>query len=57
MNAIHSKETLDRLAEETPLCRLGKAHEVAAAVYFLASEEASFITGQTLCVDGGFLQR
>ena len=57
MNLIHSKETLDRLAEETPLCRLGKAHEVAAAVYFLASEEASFITGQTLCVDGGFLQR
>ncbi|MBS5842865.1 MAG: SDR family oxidoreductase [Clostridiales bacterium] len=56
MNAIHSKETLEALAEETPLCRIGKPHEVAAAVYFLASEEASFITGQTLCVDGGFLQ-
>lgn len=56
MNACHSQETLSALAEETPLCRIGKPHEVAAAVYFLASEEASFITGQTLCVDGGFLQ-
>lgn len=56
MNAIHSKAALDALAEETPLCRLGAPYEVAAAVYFLASEDASFITGQTLCVDGGFLQ-
>lgn len=56
MNAIHSKETLEALANDTPLCRIGKPHEVAAAVYFLGSEEASFITGQTLCIDGGFLQ-
>lgn len=56
MNAVHSKAELEALAEETPLCRLGAPYEVAAAVYFLASEDASFITGQTLCVDGGFLQ-
>lgn len=57
MNAKHSEEVMAELAEETPLCRIGKPEEVAAAVYFLASEEASFITGQTLCVDGGFLQK
>ncbi|MEX2216080.1 MAG: 3-oxoacyl-[acyl-carrier-protein] reductase [Phycisphaeraceae bacterium] len=37
----------------TPLKRFGKAAEIAAAVAFLASEEAGFVTGQTLAVDGG----
>jgi len=36
-----------------PMRRQGKAEEVAYAVLFLASDEASFITGQTICVDGG----
>lgn len=57
MNAMHSEEAIASLVDETPLCRIGKPEEVAAAVYFLASNEASFITGQTLCVDGGFLQQ
>jgi NAD(P)-dependent dehydrogenase (short-subunit alcohol dehydrogenase family) len=35
--------------------RIGKAEEVAAAVAFLASDEASFITGAILAVDGGYL--
>ena len=52
MNAHLSEE--DRLAEETPLQRIGKPEEVADAVLFLASERAAFITGQVLPVNGGF---
>ncbi|NKB99385.1 MAG: SDR family oxidoreductase [Pseudomonadales bacterium] len=40
-----------------PLGRLGQAHEVANAILFLASDEASFITGTELIVDGGFTAR
>lgn len=42
-------------AESTPLGRLGKAEEVAAAIRFLAGDEASFITGQVLGIDGGLV--
>jgi 3-oxoacyl-[acyl-carrier protein] reductase len=38
---------------KTPLGRIGQPSEIAAAVAFLASDDASFITGQTLVVDGG----
>jgi 3-oxoacyl-[acyl-carrier protein] reductase len=39
--------------EQTPLKRTGKPAEVAAAALFLASDDASFITGHVLCIDGG----
>lgn len=48
------EETCAMLAQETPLGRLGTPEDVARAVVFLASEKASFITGQILTADGGF---
>lgn len=54
MNAPLGAQALEALAEETPLGRLGSPADVAALALFLASEEASFVTGQVICADGGF---
>ena len=43
------------LADETPIRRLGTAQDIAMAVSFLTSDAASFITGQVLTCDGGFI--
>lgn len=47
------EDYLAQMTAAVPLKRLGKPEEVAYAVLFLASDEASFITGQTLVIDGG----
>lgn len=44
-----------RILSRTPLGRFGEAHEIASVAVFLASEEAAYITGQTLYADGGRL--
>lgn len=46
---------IESVLRSTPLGRVGTVNEVAAAICFLASEEASFITGHVLSVDGGLL--
>ena len=55
MCASFDDETRRVLCEETPLGRMGTAEDVAESLLFLASEKASFITGQILGVNGGFL--
>ena len=50
-NSLRGKELLQR----TPMGRFGRVEELAGAAVYLASDAASFVTGQTLVVDGGFL--
>lgn len=55
----HAAQTgvLDRMLDATPMGRLGHPSEIAAAVAFLASDDASFMTGEEMHVDGGFTAR
>ena len=50
---LSQARTLERLTRYIPLGRPGRPEDVASAVLFLASREASWITGQTIVVDGG----
>jgi len=50
------EEMVEAWASEVPMRRMARAEEIAAAVAFLASERASYITGQTLVVDGGWVR-
>ena len=54
MEQLFTEETLERVKRAYPLRRMGTSQEVANAVVFLASDAASFITGQTLSVSGGY---
>lgn len=55
MNSCYSEEDIRTVIDDTPLMRMGKPEDVANAVFFLASDEASFITGQVLGVNGGYV--
>ena len=52
--AVHTPEIRADYHDHMPLNRYGLEEELAEAIFFLASERASYITGQVLCVDGGF---
>ena len=56
MVQVLGEETLAALAEDTPAGRLGRPEDIAAVVSFLASDVASFITGQVITSDGGFMK-
>ena len=51
---ISEESTITYLKRQTPMRRLGETSEIVGAVLFLASEHSSYITGQVLCVDGGW---
>lgn len=55
--AKYGERAITAREKSIPLGRLGRAEEVATAILFLASDEASFITGTELIVDGGFTAR
>jgi 3-oxoacyl-[acyl-carrier protein] reductase len=54
MNDANGADVERQVVERTPLGRLGESEDVARAFLFLASAEASFVTGAVLPVDGGF---
>ncbi len=55
MNSALSQDDINALIDETPLERIGSSKDVANTVLFLASDEASFITGQVISPNGGFV--
>ncbi len=55
MNNDISAEDLSAFVDEIPIGRMGSPNEIAAATYFLASNEADYITGQVLGVNGGYV--
>jgi len=54
LGKIYSDEYVDEMARQTPLGRVGVPQDIANAVAFLAGDKASFITGEVLCVSGGY---
>ncbi|MBO4433305.1 MAG: 3-oxoacyl-ACP reductase FabG [Clostridia bacterium] len=55
MNSNLTVEEIDDFVKQIPLSRMGTPDEVALAAYFLASEDADYITGQVLGINGGFV--
>lgn len=55
VQTLHSDSTRARYGTLVPMRRYGKPDEIASGVIFLASDEASYVTGHTLAIDGGFI--
>lgn len=55
MNSELTKEDIASLCDDTPLLRIGTPHDVASVIAFLASDDASFVTGQIVPVNGGYI--
>ena len=53
--SLASPEKRAMIERQVPLGRVGRSEDIAAAALFLASEDASYITGEALVVDGGFM--
>ena len=51
---VHTQEIIDAYHDAIPLNRYGQENEIAEVIFFLASEKASYVTGQVIAVDGGF---
>jgi NAD(P)-dependent dehydrogenase (short-subunit alcohol dehydrogenase family) len=57
LNARRDPVTMSRIVAREPMERLGSPREIAEAILWLCSDAASFVTGEALAVDGGFLAR
>jgi NAD(P)-dependent dehydrogenase (short-subunit alcohol dehydrogenase family) len=57
LDQARETEVWDAMIAMTPMGRLGEPHEIASAIAYLASDDASFVTGLELYVDGGFIAR
>ncbi|HYU24228.1 MAG TPA: SDR family oxidoreductase, partial [Thermoanaerobaculia bacterium] len=57
LQARRDPVTMARIIAREPMERLGSPREIAEAILWLCSDAASFVTGEALAVDGGFLAR
>jgi NAD(P)-dependent dehydrogenase (short-subunit alcohol dehydrogenase family) len=53
MEGREKEKVIEKEMEKIPLRRVGRPEEVASAVLYLASDDAAYITGQSLAIDGG----
>jgi NAD(P)-dependent dehydrogenase (short-subunit alcohol dehydrogenase family) len=57
MIASGQADALNAMVKSIPMGRVGRAEEIADAVLWLSSPAASYVTGQSLSVDGGYIMR
>jgi NAD(P)-dependent dehydrogenase (short-subunit alcohol dehydrogenase family) len=50
---VSDKAAMDRVMSRTPMARIGEPSEIASIAVFLASDDSSYVTGQTIYADGG----